>query len=86
MKKRFLFISCEEAQHICDKSQYDESTIWERIELTIRLSWCKYTKAYYKRNKKLTKALEKAEVECLDQDCKDSMKKEFNKALKEVSN
>jgi hypothetical protein len=41
MKKSFLFISCQEAKHICDKSQYDEATGWERLKLGIRLIWCK---------------------------------------------
>ena len=43
MKKSILFISCEEAHHICDKNQYGEATAWERFKLGIRLSWCKIT-------------------------------------------
>ena len=40
MKKSILFISCEEAHNICDKSQYGEATGWERVKLGIRLCWC----------------------------------------------
>ena len=66
MKKRFLFISCEEAQHICDKAQYNEAKTWEKIKLSIRLSWCKITRAYYKQNSKLTDIMGSSEIKCLD--------------------
>ena len=67
MEKRFLFITCEEAKHICDKSQYGEATLWEKIKLTIRLSWCKITRAYSKRNKTLTNTIKSSKIECLKQ-------------------
>ncbi len=85
MKKSFLFVSCEEAQHICDKAQYDEAGLWEKIKLNIRLTWCRVTRAYYKRNIKLTKTVKESQVECLDIKDKDSMKKDFEKALKKHS-
>lgn len=81
MKKSFLFISCEEAQHICDKRQYGEATGWERVKLGIRLSWCRITKAYSSRNNKLTDAINRAEVDCLNNDERDKLKQEFEKEL-----
>ena len=50
MKKRFLFISCEEAKLICDKVQYNEATNWERVKLNLRISWCSIAKSYTKKN------------------------------------
>jgi hypothetical protein len=81
MKKSFLFVSCEEAKHICDKRQYDEATGWERIKLGIRLSWCKFTKAYSKNNHKLTKVIEKADVKCMKEDERDKLNQQFEKEL-----
>ncbi|WP_248722160.1 hypothetical protein [Seonamhaeicola sp. ML3] len=81
MKKGFLFISCEEAQHICDKAQYDEAGFWERIELNIRLSWCKVTKAYYKRNNKLTDVMESSKANCLDPKEREAMESKFKEEL-----
>ncbi|WP_296386261.1 hypothetical protein [Winogradskyella sp.] len=81
MKKSFLFISCDEAKHICDKTQYDEATGWERIKLGIRLSWCKFTKAYSQNNNKLTEVVEKAEVNCMKKDERDKLQDQFNKEL-----
>lgn len=65
MKKSFLFITCQEAHRICDKAQYGDATLWERIKLAIRLSWCRVSQAYTKRNIALTKAINEANVDAL---------------------
>ncbi|WP_321252151.1 hypothetical protein [Psychroserpens sp.] len=82
MKKSFLFISCEEAHHICDKSQYGEASLWERIKLSIRLSWCTVTRAYTKRNKALTRAMKSSNVDFLKDDELDTLRSQFNQELK----
>ena len=81
MKKSFLFISCEEAKHICDKKQYNEATGWERLKFGIRLLWCQFTKAYSKNNNKLTKAMEKAEVSCMKKAERKKLQQQFEKEL-----
>jgi len=82
MKKNFLFITCEEAQHICDKSQYGEATLWEKFKLNIRLSWCKITRAYTKRNRTLTKTMKSSKVDCLKQQEQQALKEKFESQLK----
>lgn len=81
MEKSFLFISCEEAKHICDKSQYGEATFWEKFKLNIRLSWCKITRAYTKRNKALTKTIKSTHVDCLKHDEQQELKERFQTQL-----
>ncbi|BAO74824.1 hypothetical protein [Winogradskyella sp. PG-2] len=81
MKKSFLFVSCEEAQHICDKRQYGEATGWERVKLGLRLSWCRITKAYSKNNNKLSQVVEKAEVNCMKKDERKKLQEQFEKEL-----
>ena len=81
MKKSFLFISCDEAKQICDKTQYGESTSWERLKLAVRLSWCKFTKAYSTNNNKLTDAIQKAEVNCLKHEERKKLQKNFEEEL-----
>lgn len=81
MKKRFLFITCEEAMHICDKSQYDEASTWEKLKLNIRLSWCRVTRAYFKRNSKLTEVVNNANAECLKADERKAMEQKFQEEL-----
>lgn len=81
MKKNFLFISCEEAKHICDKRQYDEASAWERIKLGLRLLWCRVTRSYSSRNNKLTQAMEKAKVNCLNTTEKQNLQNTLNQEL-----
>ena len=81
MKKKFLFISCEEAKHICDKAQYGEATNWERAKLNMRLMWCHITKNYSKNNRKLTKAIQETDVNCLKKYELEKLQKEFNQEL-----
>ncbi len=81
MKKSFLFISCEEAKHICDKRQYDEASGWERIKLGLRLAWCRVTRSYSSKNNKLTQAMKKAEVNCLNQTEKQNLQNAFEQEL-----
>jgi len=81
MKKKPLFISCDEAKHICDKAQYDEASFWEKIKLGIRLSWCSVTKKYNKRNVKLSNILESTETECLSPKEKKDMELKFKEEL-----
>ena len=86
MSKIKVIIPCDDANHVCDKTQYKEATLWEKIKLNIHLIYCRACRKYTENNTKLTKVLKKSEVECLDEKCKESMKLDFEKAIKEHSN
>lgn len=81
MKKRFLFVSCEEAQHICDKAQYNEASGYEKLKLKLRFAWCKITRAYVQGNLKLTHALKNGNISCLNASERIHIKTEFDKEL-----
>jgi hypothetical protein len=81
MSKLFL-ISKEEAFHICDKSQYHESTLWEKVKLTFRYLWCRTTRLYVIRNKKLTKAIQSSNLECLNANERQLLESQLKKQLK----
>lgn len=81
MKKSFFFISCEEAKHICDKSQYGESSSWERAKLKMRLLYCQITKSYAKNNNKLSEAFQKANIHCLKNTEREQLEQTFNEEL-----
>lgn len=80
--KNTFFINCEEAKHICDKAQYNESTWWELFRLNIRLLYCKVTKAYSKRNQKLSKLVTDKKVDCMEVKSKAKLKTKFEQELK----
>lgn len=78
-----LFVSCEQAKFICDKNQYGEASFLEVIKLNIRLMYCKVTRAYSKRNTKLTKTIKKSNVQVMETSMKEKMKEQLRKKLAE---
>ncbi|MET2986249.1 hypothetical protein [Aureibaculum conchae] len=54
-----IFISCDEATTICNKSQYKEASFWEIIKLKIHVFSCKICGRYSKQNATLTKVCDK---------------------------
>ena len=83
--KMKIVIPCDEANHVCDKTQYKEATLWEKIKLNIHLIYCRACRKYTKNNTKLTNKIKESKVECMDKKCKESMQKEFEKAIREHS-
>ena len=78
-----LFVSCEEAKHICDKNQYGDASILEIIKLNIRLIYCKATRAYSRKNTKLTKVIKKSKVQTLSSSKKEDMKRKLQQKMME---
>ncbi|MDF1516443.1 MAG: hypothetical protein RQ864_08320 [Lutibacter sp.] len=58
-------LTCDEATAICDKNQYKEASLWEKIKLGIHLFLCKKCGLYAKQNKIMSTCLKKLEeMEC----------------------
>ena len=84
MANKFKFIfQCNEASHVCDKTQYKESSWWELFKLNLHLVYCKTCRKYTKNNAKLTEKIKKSNIQCLDKKCKDAMKQKLEKAIQE---
>jgi hypothetical protein len=49
MFKNF-FINCDEATTICDKSQYNEATLLDKVKLNFHFLKCKVCAIYSKQN------------------------------------
>ncbi|MEQ3796408.1 hypothetical protein AAFP94_14565 [Flavobacteriaceae bacterium MJ-SS4] len=80
-KKYKLFVSCDVANHVCDKTQYNEASLWEKIKLNIHLVYCKACRKYTQNNQKLTKAVKESEVQCLDVTSKEIIKQHITTEL-----
>jgi len=82
MKKKYdTFIPCEEAQHTCDKSQYGEASLFEKIRLNIHLIYCKACRNYTAKNTKLTKLVTNGKVQIMNADEKKDLETLFKKEL-----
>lgn len=80
-KKNNIFISCDEANHTCDKSQYKEASLWEKIKLNIHLIYCRACRKYTKNNTKLSKLMKNDDVDCIELSEKERMRESFQKEL-----
>lgn len=76
-----LFLKCEEANHTCDKTQYDEASLLEKIKLNVHLIYCSACRKYSARNAKLTQAVDKASPKTLDTSQKKKMEEALRKEL-----
>lgn len=79
-----IFVSCEDANHICDKNQYKEASFWEKVKLNIHLIYCKACRKYSSKNTKLTKLYKDPKVISINQSVKDSMKEQLKKKMSEM--
>jgi hypothetical protein len=81
-----LNITCDEATKICDKNQYGEATILEKIKLNLHFLRCEICKLYTKQNLLLTVFYKKKAESCKKiHHCLTSEEKEVLKQkLKEV--
>ena len=75
-------IPCDEANHVCDKTQYKDASLWEMVKLNLHLLYCKACREYTKNNTKLTKKIKESKVVCLDKRTKENMKKDFDSEIR----
>ena len=81
-----LTITCDEATTICDKSQYGEASLSEKIQLNIHLLICKFCKKYTKQNSLMTQIFGKHLTPCegtekLSDETKAELEKNLQKEL-----
>ncbi|CAM1342687.1 conserved hypothetical protein [Tenacibaculum amylolyticum] len=84
---KFLKITCQEANEICNKSQYNEATFTEKIKLNIHILFCKICAMYSKQNRKMTDIFNSKKLDCQNHvSCMSDREKELLKEkLKEMS-
>ena len=76
-------ITCDEATKICDKNQYKEASLWEKITLSIHLFLCKKCGLYSEQNGVMTecydihKDFESRKKHCLNEDEKRQLEEEL---------
>ncbi|WP_430928279.1 hypothetical protein [Polaribacter marinivivus] len=61
---KFLFITCDEATMICDKSQYNEASLFEKIQLNIHFLRCGICRLYTKQNNKMSDFFRMKATDC----------------------
>ena len=70
-------VSCDQAQVICNKKQYREASLFEKIQLMVHVLYCKACFNSSRKNKRLTRLIRKANLRAFSQAEKDSMKQQL---------
>lgn len=78
-----IFFNCDEANHTCDKTQYNEASIWQKIKLSVHLLYCRACREYTKNNTRLTKLMNGKEVKVMPTLEKENLHKAFDKKLQD---
>ncbi len=73
--------SCDKAATICDKAQYGEATLIEKIKLRFHLLICKTCATHSQKNTKLTSLCQKANLRVLSDQEKSKIKQELQNKL-----
>lgn len=76
-----LFVKCEEANHSCDKNQYNEATFWEKVLLNVHLIYCAACRKYSSRNGKLSKTMHKGDIKTMPKTDKEQLKKQLRQEM-----
>jgi len=77
-----FFLKCDKAAHLCDKGQYNEATLLEKLMLNIHLLICKLCRKHSKQNGQLTKTIKSADLKTLPKDEKERIKEILLREIK----
>jgi hypothetical protein len=86
-----VFINCDEATTICDKSQYKEASFFEIIQLKIHFFICKLCFLYSKQNSLLSKVYKSKAIDfkkqsfCISSNEKEAIKKKLEQLKSELT-
>ncbi len=80
-----LFLKCNEAAHVCDKIQYKEVGLWDKIALRVHLIMCTICRNYSKQNVKLTHIINSANIKTLCSEDKHRLKTRLTQEIKDSS-
>lgn len=58
-----MFVNCGKATHICDKNQYKEASVWEKMRLILHLMYCRTCRKYSSKNSRLTKIMKESNLQ-----------------------
>ena len=74
-------MKCKDANHVCDKVQYKESSFWEKIKLSIHLLYCRACRKYTANNAKLSEVINESKIETIHTSEKEKMKEQLKKEM-----
>lgn len=84
-KFKSLFVDCSEAAHCCDKVQYEEASMLEKLKIHLHLFFCRPCKKYSEKNIKLTALMKKANLKSCTEKEKEAWKEKIDEEITKKS-
>ncbi len=76
-----IIFKCGEAAHVCDKSQYRESSLFERMLMKMHHLMCRICRKHSSENGKLSEAINKSNVKVLSEKDKSVLKEKIQQEI-----
>ena len=86
LKNMKFFMKCDDATHVCDKTQYKEAGLFDKLMLKVHLLMCTLCRGYAKRNTKLTETIKSANIKTLRPEEKQRIKTKLQNEIKNGHN
>jgi hypothetical protein len=83
-KKKTLLIDCSAAAHCCDKKQYNEASITEKLKMLLHLIYCKRCRKYSSHNNRLTELIKESNIQSCTENEKKIWKEEIEKEITNI--
>ncbi|MEZ7496152.1 hypothetical protein QO206_11675 [Leeuwenhoekiella aequorea] len=81
-----LFVDCKKAGHLCDKVQYKDASLFEKLSVVVHNMVCKHCSDYSERNLRLTKLINDPKCKKMPEDCKKRIQQELDRELAKDQN
>lgn len=78
-KIKSLFFSCSESEKCCDKAQYDEASLMEKMKIHIHIFFCQPCREYTRKNNKLSELVKQANLKACTEKQKQAWKEKIEK-------
>jgi hypothetical protein len=79
--KDSIFIDCSRAGECCDKSQYKEASVGEKIKMLFHMVYCKPCRKYSSKNSKLTELVSKSDIKTCSEKEKKMWKEKIDQEI-----
>ena len=78
---KFINLDCSKAENYCDKQQYNEARLFEKIKLRVHLLFCETCQKYTSKNSRLTNLVKKASIKTCTKKEKEKFKRKIQRHL-----
>jgi len=80
-----FFLKCGETAEVCDKCQYEEASLLDKLKMKLHLIMCKYCRNYSTNNNKLTNSIKSADIKTFSKKDKELLKAKLDQEMRSTA-